>query len=176
MKTILTRSTGRNALFAAKVGAAFTYLVAALVGMAVTAIGVGAIASGFRPLPTFSTVISPSRGLALVAASFVVYAMPALALSALGILFSTISRNSTAAVVATLLTALVLDLTQFLPLLDSLRAQDWMLTAQLQAWQTLFRTPLDWGPIQHAAYISAVYAIPALAVAWAHFVRRDVAG
>jgi hypothetical protein len=51
-----------------------------------------------------------------------------------------------------------------------------MLTAQLQAWQALFRTPLDWGPVVHGAYISLVYAVPALVVAWAHFLRRDVAG
>jgi ABC-2 type transport system permease protein len=176
LKTILTRSTGRTTLFAAKVGAAFTYVLAALVGMAVTATIAGAIASGYRPLPTFSSVISPTRGLVLVAASFAVYAMPALALTAIGVLFSTLSRNSTAAVVATLLAALLLDLTQFLPVLDSLRAQSWILTAQLQAWQTLFRTPLDWGPIIHSAYISATYAVPALVVAWAHFLRRDVAG
>jgi ABC-2 type transport system permease protein len=176
LKTILTRSAGRTSLFAAKAGAAFTYVLAALVGMAVTATAAGAIVSGFRPLPTFSTVISPTRGLVLVCASFTVYAMPALALTAMGILFSTLSRNSTAAVVATLMAALLLDLTQFLPLLDAPRAQQWVLTAQLQAWQTLFRTPLDWGPIVHSAYISATYAVPALVVAWAHFIRRDVAG
>jgi ABC-2 type transport system permease protein len=51
-----------------------------------------------------------------------------------------------------------------------------MLTAQLQAGQALFRTPLDWGPVVHAAYISAAYAVPALVVAWVHFVRRDVSG
>jgi hypothetical protein len=51
-----------------------------------------------------------------------------------------------------------------------------MLTTQLDAWETLFRTPLDWAPIVHAAYVSSVYAVAALVVAWIHFIRRDVTG
>jgi hypothetical protein len=30
--------------------------------------------------------------------------------------------------------------------------------------------------VVHAAYISVTYAVPALIVAWVHFVRRDVSG
>lgn len=176
LKTILTRSTGRSAIFAAKVGAAFTYVLAALVTMIVTSVVAGGIASGFDPLPMFSTVVSPSRALLLIAGSFAVYALPALAIAAVAVLLSTVSRNSAGAVVGTLLAALLMQLTQIVPVLDSDSAQRWMLTAQLQAWQSLFRTPLDWGPVVHAAYISLVYAVPALVVAWAHFLRRDVAG
>ena len=176
LKTILTRSAGRSAIFAAKVGAAFTYVLAALLLMVVTSIVAGGIASGFDPLPTFSTVVSPSRALLLIACSFAVYSLPALGIAAIAVMLSTVSRNSAGAVVGTLLAALLMQLTQIIPVLDSDAAQRWMLTAQLQAWQALFRTPLDWGPVFHAAYISVVYAVPALVVAWAHFLRRDVAG
>ncbi|HYX86173.1 MAG TPA: ABC transporter permease [Gaiellales bacterium] len=175
LKTILTRSAGRTSIFAAKVGAAFTYVLFALVAMGVTSTLAGGAVSGFHPLPTFSTVISPSRALVLIGASFAVYAMPALALAAVGVLLSTVTRNSAGAVVGTLMAALLMQLTQIIPVLDSDAAQRWMLTHELRAWQTLFRTPLDWGPIVHAAYISLVYAISALVVAWAHFIRRDVA-
>jgi len=102
--------------------------------------------------------------------------MPVLALAAVGILLSTVSRNSAAAVVGTLMFALVEQLTQIVPVLDGPAAQRWMLTAQLDAWETLFRTPLDWSPIVHAAYVSIVYAVAALAVAWIHFIRRDITG
>jgi ABC-2 type transport system permease protein len=163
LKTILTRSAGRTVL-------------AALLTMVVASVVAGCLASGFNPLPTFSTVVSPSRALLLIAGSFAVYALPALGIAAVAVLFSTISRNSAGAVVGTLLAALLMQLTQILPVLDSDAAQRWMLTAQLQAWQALFRTPLDWGPVVHAAYISAAYAVPALVVAWVHFVRRDVSG
>jgi ABC-2 type transport system permease protein len=176
LKTILTRSAGRSAIFAAKVGAAFTYVLAALLTMVVTSILAGGLASGFDPLPTFSTVVSPSRALLLIAGSFGVYALPALAIAAIAVLLSTVSRNSAGAVVGTLLAALLMQLTQIIPVLDSDAAQRWVLTAQLQAWQALFRTPLDWGPVVHAAYISVTYAVPALLVAWVHFLRRDVSG
>lgn len=176
LKTILTRSTSRSSIFAAKVAAAFAYVIAAVAVMGVAGTVAGGLASGFHPLPTFSTVISPSRAIALIVGSFAVYAMPALGLAAVGILLSTVSRNSAAAVVGTLMVALLEQLTQIVPVLDSDAAQRWMLTAQLDAWETLFRTPLDWSPIVHAAYVSIVYAVSALAVAWIHFIRRDITG
>jgi ABC-2 type transport system permease protein len=176
LKTILTRSTSRSSIFAAKVAAAFAYVLCAVAAMGVAGTIAGGIASGFHPLPTFSTVISPSKALALIVGSFAVYAMPALGLAAVGILLSTVSRNSAAAVVGTLMVALLEQLTQIVPVLDGPGPQRWMLTAQLDAWETLFRTPLDWTPIVHAAYVSAVYAVAALVVAWVHFVRRDVTG
>ena len=176
LKTILTRSASRSSIFAAKVAAAFAYVLVAVVTMGVAGTLAGGLASGFDPLPTFSTVISPSRALALVAGSFAVYALPVLALAAIGILLSTVSRNSAAAVVGTLMVALLEQLTQIVPVLDAPAAQRWMLTTQLDAWETLFRTPLDWAPIVHAAYVSTVYGLSALVVAWAHFVRRDITG
>jgi ABC-2 type transport system permease protein len=176
LKTILTRSTSRSSIFAAKVVAAFAYVLAAVVVMGIAGTIAGGLASGFHPLPTFSTVISPSRALLLIVGSFTVYAMPVLALAAIGILLSTTSRNSAAAVVGTLMVALLEQLTQIVPVLDDPAPQRWMLTTQLDAWETLFRTPLDWAPIVHAAYVSSVYALAALAVAWVHFVRRDVIG
>jgi ABC-2 type transport system permease protein len=176
LKTILTRSTSRSSIFAAKVAAAFAYVIAAIVTMGVAGTIAGGLASGFHPLPTFSTVISPSRALALIVSSFAVYAMPVLALAAVGILLSTTSRNSAAAVVGTLMVALLEQLTQIVPVLDGPAPQRWMLTTQLDAWETLFRTPLDWTPIVHAAYVSTVYAVGSLAVAWVCFVRRDITG
>jgi ABC-2 type transport system permease protein len=176
LKTILTRSTSRSAIFGAKVVAVFGYVFAAVAAMGVAGTLAGGITSGFDPLPTFSTVISPSRALGLVVGSFLVYTMPVLALAAVGILLSTASRNSAAAVVGTLMVALVEQLTQVVPVLDSPAAQRWMLTAQLNAWETLFRTPLDAAPIVHAAYVSIVYAAVSLVVAWILFIRRDITG
>jgi ABC-2 type transport system permease protein len=176
LKTILTRSASRSSIFVAKVAAAFAYVLVAVVTMGVAGTLAGGLASGFHPLPTFSTVISPSRALALVAGSFALYALPVLALAAIGILLSTMSRNSAAAVVGTLMVALLEQLTQIVPVLGAPAAQRWMLTTQLDAWETLFRTPLDWAPIVHAAYVSTVYGLSALVVAWAHFVRRDITG
>ena len=50
------------------------------------------------------------------------------------------------------------------------------LTAQYFAWQGLLRTPTDWAPITHSAWVCALYAVPALVAGYLVFLRRDVAG
>ncbi|MDX6630838.1 MAG: type transport system permease protein, partial [Gaiellales bacterium] len=75
LKTILTRSVTRGQLFAAKVGAAITYALLALVAMAVVSITEATIAWGFNPITSLSgTTVSAWRGLLLVVASLGVYA------------------------------------------------------------------------------------------------------
>jgi len=174
LKTILTRSTTRTSVFAAKVLAAFTYALVALLLFGLTSTVAGGLASGFDELPTFTTVISPGRAAVLVAASFAVYAMPVLGIAAIGVLLSTISKNSAGAVVGTLMVSLTMQLTRIIPGLDGDGVQRLMLTRQLNAWQSLFRDPIDWSPIVHGAWVSVVYAAVALVIAWLHFVRRDV--
>jgi ABC-2 type transport system permease protein len=174
LKTILTRSTTRTSVFAAKVLAAFSYALLALVIFGVTATVAGGLASGFNDLPTFTAVISPHRAAVLVAGSFAVYAVPILAIAAIGLLLSTISKNSAGAVVGTLMISLTMQLTRIIPGLDGDGVQRLMLVRQLNAWQGLFRDPIDWSPIVHAFWVSAVYGAVALFLAWLHFIRRDV--
>ena len=58
------------------------------------------IAWGFNPITSLSgTTVSAWRGLALVLASLGVYALPLLAITAIGVLLSTVTRNSAGAVV-----------------------------------------------------------------------------
>jgi hypothetical protein len=38
------------------------------------------------------------------------------------------------------------------------------------------RTPTDWAPIAHSAWVCALYSLPALFAAYLVFLRRDVAG
>lgn len=176
LKTILTRSAGRGTIFTAKVAAAFTYVVTALVMLTATGTLVGGLRSGLGPLPTFTTVVSAREAALLVVASVAVYALPVLALTAIGVLLSTVARNSAAAVVGTLMVALGMQLTQIIPGLDRPGVQGWLLTPQLYAWITLFRRPLDRAPLEHAAWLSLLYGVVALVIGWVHFVRRDVTG
>ena len=63
LKTILTRSVTRGQLFAAKVGAAITYALLALVAMAAVSITEATIAWGFNPITSLSgTTVSAWRG------------------------------------------------------------------------------------------------------------------
>ena len=70
--------------------------------------------------------------------------------------------------------SLVLQLLGVISALNFL--QPYLLSTQFNAWQGLLREPADWAPVIRAAWVSAVYALPALAIAFTAFLRRDVAG
>jgi ABC-2 type transport system permease protein len=175
LKTILTRSVERQRIFAAKTLAAMTYAIAAIFLMGVVAVVAGVLASGLHPITSLSgTRISAGRGLGLVGASLLVYLLPILAVASIGLLLSTVTRNSAAAVVGTLMVSLLLQLIGILPGLSAVRP--YLLSTQFNAWQGFLRTPADWEPITRAIWICALYALPALAAAGLVFLRRDVAG
>jgi ABC-2 type transport system permease protein len=175
LKTILTRSVERWQVFAAKVLAALSYTFAALLLYVVVGLVIGGLIWGFDPLISLSgTHISVGRGLALIAAGGLAYFMPMIAVASIALLLSTLSRNSAAAVVGTLMISLIMQLLGAINALSFLHP--YLLSEQFNAWQGFLRTPIDWAPIGHAAWVSAAYAVPALAVAFTAFVRRDVAG
>jgi ABC-2 type transport system permease protein len=143
--------------------------------MGIVAVIAGTLESGFNPLTDLSgQPISAQRALALVAASFLVYLVPMLAIACFGLCLSALTRNSAAAVVGTLMFALLMQLIGILPGLSG--AQPYLLSTQLQAWQGFFRVPTDWLPIVRGLWVSAAYAVPAVAVAYLTFLRRDVTG
>jgi ABC-2 type transport system permease protein len=175
LKTILTRSVERWQIFAGKVLAAYTYAFAALVLYVGVGLLVGGIFWGFDPLASLSgTPISVQRALLLLGGSTLAYFLPTLAVASIAILLSTVTRNSAAAVVATLMLSLIMQLLAVFSALDFLRP--YLLPRQFNAWQGLLREPIDWAPITRAAWVSALFAIPALAWAFTHFLRRDVTG
>lgn len=175
LKTILTRSVERWQIFVAKALAAFTYAFSGLVLYVGVGLFVGGLIWGFDPLTSLSgTQISASRGMTLIVASALAYFMPTLAIASLGLMLSTLTRNSAAAVVGTLMISLIMQILGVIGALDFLRP--YLLSTQFNAWQGLLREPIDWAPVVRAAWVSAVYALPALAVAFTAFLRRDVAG
>jgi ABC-2 type transport system permease protein len=175
LKTILTRSVDRWQIFVAKTLAALTYALAALVLFVLVGLVVGGLIWGFDPLVSLSgTRIPVGRGLLLLAGTTLAYFLPIIAIAAIALLLSTVTRNSAAAVVGTLMFSLVLQLLGAISALDFL--QPYLLSTQFNAWQGLLREPADWAPVVRAAWVSAAYAVPALAISFTAFLRRDVAG
>ncbi len=175
LKTILTRSVTRNQVFAGKVLATATYAVLAVVLFGLTGLLGGAIEIGLHPLVSLSgTTVSVGKAFRLETAGFAVYLLPVLAVAAVGIMLSTLSRNSAGAVVGTLMFSLLLQLTAIVPGLDGL--QPYLLPHQFNAWQGLLRDPVDTAPIVRAAWVCGLHVAVALGVAWWSFSRRDVAG
>ena len=175
LKTILTRSVDRGRIFVAKAMAAGTYAFVGVLTMGVVALLAGGLESGLHPLTTLSgTRVSVGKGLELMAAALGVYMFPILGLASIGLLLSTVTRNSAGSVVGTLMFSLMLQLVVILPGLGGL--QPYLLTQQFNAWQGFLRVPTDWAPIGHAAWVCALYIVPSLVAAYLVFLRRDVAG
>jgi ABC-2 type transport system permease protein len=175
LKTILTRSVDRGRVFAGKVLATATYTAVALLAMGGAALIAGGVLAGYHPLTSLSgTTVSTGHGFVLVAGSLGAYLIPMLGIAAIGVLFSTLFRNSAAAVVGTLMFALILQLVAVIPGLEGIKP--YLLTTHFNSWQGLLREPIDWAPIVRATWVSALYAVPSVAVAYLVFSRRDVAG
>jgi ABC-2 type transport system permease protein len=175
LKTILTRSVNRGQVFAAKLLAALTYGVLA-VFLSATVATIGGVASwGFNQIKTFSgSTVSASEGLLLVFAANACYLIPLLTVVCIGVLLSTATRNSTAAVVGAIGITILLFIVASIPGLEGIKP--YLLTEQYENWHGLLRTPTDWAPIWHSLWVCGLYAAPALIAAYLVFLRRDVAG
>jgi len=175
LKTILTRSLERWQIFAGKGLTAATYAIIAILINGTVAVVAGSIESGFNPLQSLSgTIVSAPKALGLVYASLAVYLIPIATIVCIGLMLSAVTRNSAAAVVGTLMISLLFQLIGILPGMSG--AQPYLLSTQFNAWQGFLRTPIDWAPIVRAAWVCAMYGVPALAAAFLVFLRRDVAG
>jgi len=175
LKTILTRSVDRGQVYAAKALAAMTYAAVAVFLSAAVATVAGVAAWGFNSITTYSgTVVSAPKGLLLVFAANAVYLIPLLTIVCIGLLLSAVTHNSAAALVGTVGITLVLAIVGQIPGLDSIRP--YLLTDQYSNWHGLLRTPTDWGPIGHSAWVCALYAVPCMFAGYLVFLRRDVAG
>jgi len=175
LKTILTRSVDRGQVFAAKVLAAMSYAILAVFLSAAVATIAGVAFWGFHSITTLSgSVVAAPKGLLLVFAANTFFLIPLLTIVCIGVLLSTVTRNSAAAVVGTIGATLILAIVSQIPGLEGL--QPYLLTTQYNNWHGLLRTPTDWAPITHSAWVCALYAVPALLAGYLVFLRRDVAG
>jgi len=175
LKTILTRSRERGEVFAGKVLASLSYMIVVVFAMATVAVVAGGLAWGFHPLTSLSgTKVSAGQGFGLLAASLGVYLLPLAGIAAFGIMLSTLTRNSAASVVGTLMWAVLMQLLAVLPGTEGIRP--YLLGTQFEAWHGFLRTPTDWVPVVRAAWVCALYAALPLTAAYLVFLRRDVAG
>jgi ABC-2 type transport system permease protein len=175
LKTILTRSVNRGQVFAAKSLAAMSYAALAVFLSAAVSTVAGVISWGFHSVKTFSgTIVTAPEALLLVFASNAVYLIPLFGVVSIGVLLSTVTRNSAAAVVGTIGVVILLVILAQIPGLEGIKP--YLLNEQFENWHGLLRTPTDWAPIIHSAWVCALYAVPALFAGYLVFLRRDVAG
>ena len=179
LKTILTRSLDRAQIFGGKAATAFTYGAdgGVPVGRRRDDRGRRLVGLSQRGHLLRHRSSRPPKALLLVFAANACLPDPAAEpSSAIGVLLSTATRNSAAAVVrhgrprdpaATS--------SPQIPGLEGIKP--YLLTEQFQAWQGLLaHAPPTGRPIAHSAWVCALYAVPALLAGYLVFLRRDVAG
>jgi ABC-2 type transport system permease protein len=175
LKTIFTRSRERGEVFAGKALAVVTYTTVVVFAMGAVGFVAATAKWGFKPLTSLSgTQIAAGHGLGILAASLAVYLLPLVGIACFGILLSTVTRNSAASVVGTLMFALLMQLLAALPGTEAIRP--YLLSTQFSAWHGFLRTPADWAPVVRAAWLSLLYSAVPLFGAYLVFLRRDVAG
>jgi len=173
LKMILTRSTGRGTIYAAKALAAATYGIALIAVLFVSSTVASITSWGLNGVTLLDGHrVSGGHALALDALAYAAYLLPLAVLVGVAFFLSTVTRNSAAAIVGTVIFALAFQGIAALPGLES--AKPYLLPAQFDAWQAIFgKGGLSIG---RAAWTCALYSLVPLAAGWAVFARRDVAG
>lgn len=173
LKMILTRSTGRGAIYTAKALAAASYGVALIAVLFATAIVGSTIAWGLHGVTLLDgSHAGGGHALGLDALAYATYLVPLAVLVAFAFFLSTVTRNSAAAIVGTVIFALAFQGVAALAGLGG--AKPYLLPQQFTAWESLFGHGGE--SIARAAWTCALYTALPLAAGWAVFRRRDVAG
>jgi ABC-2 type transport system permease protein len=175
LKLILTRSLRRGEILAGKTLASFTYVFAVLLALLVGGSIAGLAAWGWHPLRNLDgTVLSAPHALALTFAALGVFAVPLIGVAAFALMLSTVTRNSAASIVGTLVYALAQEAIG--GLVHKTWAKLYLLSDQFDGWHGVFMSPTDWTLIARAFWVSAIFTAVPLAIAFGYFHRRDVAG
>jgi ABC-2 type transport system permease protein len=175
LKTILTRSVGRNAVFWGKLAAAFTFTALAVVAVAASATLAGIVTVGNAPLVDVGgTLRQPGAAAGLVAISWASVLPATLGFAAIAMMVSILTRSSVLGVIVPVVLGLCMQLYTFLNAWDTVRHV--LLGYTMSAWRGLLDSPSYAAPFEHAIPVALVYLVLATAIGFVAFRRRDVAG
>lgn len=171
---LLTRSRTRAELFSGKVLACLTAVTVVVIVVAVSSIAAGLALSGSADLVGLSGNLLPSaRAGALVAASWASVLPPVLALAAVALLFSALTRSSVAAVLLPVGLGILLQVDSLIG--GGAPFRHLLVTTPLAAWHGLLAQPMFLHPLLRGYIASLVWFVVALAIAAAAFARREFA-
>jgi ABC-2 type transport system permease protein len=175
LKTILTRSVDRTAVFWGKLSAAFTMTVVAVVTVAVSATLAGVITVGNDPLVDVGgTMRSSSAALGVVAESWASVLPATLGFAAIAVMVSILTRSSVLGVIVPVVLGLCMQLYTFLNAWDTVRHL--LLGFTMSAWRGVLDSPSYAAPVVRGVAVAAVYLVIATTIGFVAFRRRDVAG
>lgn len=170
---LLTRSRSRGEVVAGKVLAVATYSLAVVILLALSAIVTGALAVGTQPLVGLSgAMLSSGDAFRAVVLSWATAVPPTMAVAAIAVAASVLSRNSWVGVLLPVLAVLVLNLVSLLSFVDPVRPL--LPTAGFDAWHGLVRDVTYTSPVVDSVVVSAGWVAAALVISAISFARRDV--
>lgn len=167
---VVVRSPAR--IFAAKALASLTVLLLLVAGLACSSAVGGLLAAGNQPLVGLDGhLLAPGDAAAKVLLAWLCALAPTLALAAIGLLGSVTLGRSPMGLLVPAVVALAMQLAQMLPLPADVRLA--LPGYAFIAWNGLFTSPVQLGPLLIGVAVSLVWAVVATAAAYLLFVRRD---
>ena len=159
-------------IFAAKALASLTVLLVMVVGLTCSSSVAGIVVVGNRPLVGIDGhMLSAANAAAKVLLAWICVLAPTLALAAIGLLGSVVLGRSPMGLLLPAVVALAMQLAQLLPMPVALRLA--LPSYAFIAWNGLFASPAQLGPLLIGVVVSLVWAVAATALAYVLFVRRD---
>ncbi|WP_426513975.1 ABC transporter permease [Dactylosporangium sp. McL0621] len=159
-------------IFAAKALASLSVIVLMVTGLAVSSTAGGLAAVGNRPLVGLDGhLLSPGDAAGKVLLAWVCVLAPTLALAAIGLLGSVALGRSPMGLLLPALVALAMQVAQMLPLPVAVRLA--LPGYAFIAWNGLFTSPAQPGPLLIGVAVSLAWAATATALAYLLFIRRD---
>jgi ABC-2 type transport system permease protein len=173
--TVLTRSCTRNEVFSGKVLVAFAFSLLAVMMVAAGSFAAGLLGFGAAPLIDLSgALVPPARAFREVALAWVSVFPPALAFTAIAMLFSVATRSSAAGVGVPVVLGLVMELAELMDGPDAYRRL--LLTSSFGAWHGIVTEHPYYGPLVHGIGVSALYTLGCVIAAHRILRARDIAG
>jgi len=186
LRYLLARPVGRTRLLAAKLISVITYVLGAVIFVAVTGYATGAGLFGTRPLlvtshglaaPGIATSLSGTpmtpvdiAARTLGAVAFIGVSM--LGVAAIALFLSTLTDSSLGAALGAL--AALITSGVLVALNSAASVSPYLPTRYWLAWADFFREPILWRNIDRGFAIQGVYVVVFLAAAWANFATKDV--
>lgn len=173
LRYLLTVPVGRTRLLAVKFAAIAIFSVVATVTVAVVGVLIGLILFPGAHTTTLSGIQIPVGEALLRTGMAALYLSLGLAaLGAIGLFVSTLTEQPIGAMIAIVLTNVIMFVLDSIPQLSWL--QPWLLTHWWPAFADLFREPILWSNIERGALTALVYLAVAWCCAWARFGAKDI--
>jgi len=186
LRYLLARPVGRTRLLVAKLISVITYVLGAVILVAVTGYATGAGLFGTRPVLvtphglTASGIATSLSGTPMTPAEIAARTLGAVAfigvsmlgVASIALFLSTLTDSSLGAALGAL--AALITSGVLVALNSAASVSPYLPTRYWLAWADFFREPILWRNIDRGFAIQGVYVVIFLAAAWANFATKDV--